>query len=78
MTDLTPLIARQKELRREILWSALGLLAIALGIVAFLGFTAKGGITMFFLFGGWTRMIRSRWRRQFTLFLTMAKGKEHS
>jgi hypothetical protein len=61
--DLTPLIARQKELRREILWSALVLLIIAIGIVAFLGFTAKGGITMFFLFGGWTRLIRSRWRR---------------
>ncbi len=62
-TDLTPLLARQKELRREILWSALALVAIAVGILALLGFTAKGGITMFFLFGGWTRMIRSRWRR---------------
>jgi len=63
VTDLTPLIARQKELRREILWSALVLLGIAAGSLAFLGFTAKGGITMFFLFSGWTRMIKSRWRR---------------
>lgn len=61
--DLTPLIARQKELRREILGSALVLLAIALGSLAFLGFTAKGGVAMFFVFGGWLRMIKSRWRR---------------
>jgi hypothetical protein len=61
--DLTPLIARQKALRREILSSALVLLAVAVGVIAFLGMTAKGGITMFFLFGGWTRMVRARWQR---------------
>ena len=61
--DLTPLIARQKELRREILWSALVLLAVAAGVLVFLGFNAKGGITMFFMFGGWTQWIRARWRR---------------
>lgn len=61
--DLTPLIARQKELRREILWSALVLLAVAAGILAFFGFNAGGGITMFFMFGGWTRWVGSRWRR---------------
>jgi hypothetical protein len=63
VTDLTPLIARQKELRREIVWSGLVLVAIALAIVAFLGFNAKGGIGMFFLFGGWRQWVRSRWRR---------------
>ena len=63
MTDLTPLIARQKELRREILWSALVLLLIAAASLAFLGLTAKGGVAMFFVFSGWLRMIKSRWRR---------------
>ena len=61
--DLTPLVNRQKELRREILLSGLVLVAIAVGVVAFLGFTAKSGITMFLFFSGWSRMVRSRWQR---------------
>lgn len=61
--DLTPLMERQKALRRQLLGSVAalgGLLAITIGLM---GFTAKGGVTMFFVFGGWNRAIKSRWRK---------------
>ena len=61
--DLTPLVERQKALRRQLLGSLAalgGLLAVTIGLM---GFTAKGGVMMFFVFGGWNRAIRSRWRK---------------
>ena len=61
--DLTPLLERQKALRRELLGSLavlVGVLALTFGIM---GLTAKGGVTMFFVFGGWNRAIKSRWRK---------------
>jgi hypothetical protein len=62
-TDLTPLIERQKALRRQLALSLLGLgVALAL-IVAFLGLNAKSGVFFFFVFGGWGRWIRTAWRK---------------
>jgi hypothetical protein len=61
--DLTPLVERQRALRWQLLGSlaaVVGLVAITIGLV---GFTAKAGVMMFFVFGGWNRLIRSRWRK---------------
>jgi hypothetical protein len=61
--DLTPLLERRKALRWQLLGSlaaVAGLLAITIGLM---GLTAKAGVTMFFVFGGWNRLIRSRWRK---------------
>jgi hypothetical protein len=37
-----------------------GILALTFGVM---GFTAKSGFTMFFVFGGWSRAIKGRWRK---------------
>jgi hypothetical protein len=61
--DLTPLLERQKALRRQLLGSVavlVGILALTIGLM---GFTATSGFTMFFVFGGWSRAIRGRWRK---------------
>ena len=61
--DLTPLMERQKALRRELLLSLAVLVGVLTFTFVFMGLTAKGGFTMFFVFGGWSRAIRSRWNK---------------
>jgi hypothetical protein len=63
MTDLTPLVERQKALREQLALSTLALVGVSVGIASFLGFTMKSGMTMVFLFGGWGQFIRGSWRK---------------
>jgi hypothetical protein len=61
--DLTPLLERQKVLRRQLALSLLGLAAALALIVAFFGLNAKSGVFFFFVFGGWGRWIGTAWRK---------------
>jgi hypothetical protein len=61
--DLTPLVERQKALRLELLLSIAALVGVLAVIVAVMGFSVQGGVTWFFVFGGWNRLIRGRWRK---------------